>query len=73
MYYLIAWLESSQTWFEVDSVRAPNLRHATSVLRNTHPRLRGIWAVVAQEDLEEAMAAVPHGLTAKESEALLSE
>jgi hypothetical protein len=70
MFYLLVWMESQGSWHEVDSCRAPSLRHATSVLRNTHPRLRGIWAVVPESDLQEALESVPHGISVRESEAL---
>jgi hypothetical protein len=58
-YYLIVWMESQQCWHEIEDFRAPSLRHALAIARNTHPRLRGRWAVVPRDQLEEAMASDP--------------
>lgn len=64
-YHLIIWMESSECWHEVDEITVPiagrrdPLRYAIAIARNTHPRLRGQWAVVAERDLAEAMASDP--------------
>ena len=64
-YYLIVYCESVQQWHVADEYRTnKGLSSATAVLHNTHPRLRGLWAVVAQCDLEEATHSSPTSLFA---------
>ena len=64
-YFLIVYLESVQQWHVADELRTEKgLSFANSVLHNTHPRLRGLWAVVASFDLEEATHSTPTSLFA---------
>jgi hypothetical protein len=65
-FHLIVWLESQEQWHDVDEIDVPQkprhgsrLSYATAVAHNTHPRLRGIWAVVQEDELAEAMARDP--------------
>jgi hypothetical protein len=65
VYYLIVYLESVQQWHVADEHKTDKgLGHATSILHNTHPRLRGLWAVVASYDLAEATSSQPTSLFA---------
>lgn len=71
-FHLIVWMESQEQWHDVDEINVPRgkrdpLSYATAVARNTHPRLRGLWAVVPIANLDEAMARDPRkGLTLAE-------
>ncbi len=64
-YYLIVFCESVKQWHVADEHKTDKgLGHATSILHNTHPRLRGLFAVVAECDLEEATSSTPTSLFA---------
>jgi hypothetical protein len=64
-YFLIVFCESSESWHVADEYRTIHgLSYATSILHNTHPRLRGLFAVVAEFDLEEATHSKPTSLFA---------
>jgi hypothetical protein len=64
-YFLIVYMESSKQWHVADDFRTVyGLSYATSILHNTHPRLRGLWAVVAESDLAEATSSAPESLFA---------
>jgi hypothetical protein len=64
-YYLIVFCESVQQWHVADEHKTDQgLGYATSILHNTHPRLRGLWAVVASYDLAEATHSKPTSLFA---------
>ena len=72
-FHLIVWMESQEEWHDVDEINVPRkhrhdaLSYAMAVARNTHPRLRGLWAVVPIANLDEAMARDPRkGLTLAE-------
>jgi hypothetical protein len=64
-YFLIVFCESSESWHIADEYRTIHgLSYAISILHNTHPRLRGLWAVVAESDLAEATSSAPESLFA---------
>jgi hypothetical protein len=64
-YFLIVYMESSESWHVADEHKTnQGLSYATSILHNTHPRLRGLWAVVASYDLAEATHSKPTSLFA---------
>jgi hypothetical protein len=65
VYYLIVYLESVQQWHVADEYATNRGQSfAQSILHNTHPRLRGLWAVVASYDLAEATHSKPTSLFA---------
>jgi hypothetical protein len=64
-YFLIVYMESSKQWHVADEYAThKGLSAAQAVLHNTHPRLRGLWAVVASYDLAEATSSQPTSLFA---------
>jgi len=64
-YFLIVYCESVEQWHVADEHRTSRgLSYATAVLHNTHPRLRGLFAVVAECDLAEATSNSPTSLFA---------
>jgi hypothetical protein len=60
-YYLLVWCEDSQQWWQADECEAQSMREAKAMLRgrNPHLMLRGVSAVVAHEELEEALTRNP--------------
>jgi hypothetical protein len=64
-YFLIVYCESTESWHIADKYQTSrNVHYATAILHNTHPRLCGLWAVVAECDLEEAISNTPESLFA---------
>ena len=63
-YYLLVWCEDSQQWWQADECEEQSLAHAVALLHGRNPRLvlRGVSAVVAHEDLDEALSRNPHGM-----------
>jgi hypothetical protein len=63
-YYLLVWCEDSGVWHQADECEERSLRRATALLRGRNPRLvlRGISAVVAHEELDEALSRNPRGV-----------
>jgi hypothetical protein len=63
-YYLLVWCEDSQQWWQADECEERSLRRAIALLHGRNPRLvlRGISAVVAHADLDEALFRNPHGV-----------
>ena len=61
-YYLLVWCEDSGVWHQADECEERSLRRATALLRGRNPRLvlRGVSAVVAHEELDEALSRNPH-------------
>ena len=62
-YYLLVWCEDIGEWHEADQCEAESLPDATSILRNSNPRVwkHSLWAVVAHCELEEALCRRPTG------------
>ena len=60
-YYLLVWCEDSGVWHQADECEASSLRKAMAMLRGRNPRLvlHGVSAVVAHEDLDEALSRNP--------------
>ena len=63
-YYLLVWCEDSQQWWQADECEERSLRRATSLLHGRNPRLvlKGVSAVVAHAELDEALTRDPCGL-----------
>jgi hypothetical protein len=63
-YYLLVWCEDSGVWHQAGECEERSLRRATALLRGRNPRLvlRGIIAVVAHDELDEALSRDPRGM-----------
>ena len=67
-YYLLVWEPRQGDWVEADHVdlRRHSRRafsKAEAILHNRHPRLKGLWAIVAEYDLDEALHRNPYPQT----------
>ena len=61
-YYLLVWMEDSACWWQADECEESSLRRATAILRGRNPRQcrpGRPWAVVAHDELDEALGRTP--------------
>jgi hypothetical protein len=61
-YYLLVWMEDSGCWWTADECEERSLKRATAYLKGRNPRLcrpGRPWAVVAHDELEEALTRKP--------------
>ena len=72
-YYLLVWCEDSGMWWQADECEERSLGRAIACLRGRNPRLckpGQPWAVVAGDELEEALARRPEGVPLEAREAI---
>ena len=65
-YYLLVWCEDAGCWWQADECEERSLGRAFAMLKGRNPRQCRAgqpWAVVVQDELEEALYRKPSGLS----------